>query len=121
MLISQLPTWIQDYRDRFPNTISLVADAWERLPIEAISPDSTIEVFFADEREVPDYGLVRGKPFFNPMALPDNDERLVVVIVDGYTSFVQISDTVLLDKMQGLDFPDSVTRPFEFYNWLAKS
>lgn len=121
MVIEQLPTWIQAYQPKFPNTIAHVARAWKLPPIQSISPNSTIEVYFADHHELPDYGLVKGKPFFNIQPLPTTDERIVLVNIDGLTCFVQITDTVLLDKMQGQNFPDCITLPYDLYNFLLKN
>lgn len=107
--IAKLPKEIQAWKDKYPNAVYNVSEAWDVPPLPEGHIPEDIAIYYADETMGSDILIYQGV-LHNFELDPPKDKKVIKMAVDDDWAYIQVERTVLLDRLGGVVLPDILTR-----------
>ncbi len=101
----RLPTDIQAYKDKYPQAVYNVSEAWGASPFpHGYIPDE-ISIYYGDSPNGSDLTFRDGKIVVFKTNMPE-DKDVIKVSIDDEWAYIQVGGKVLLDRLGEVILPD---------------
>lgn len=108
--IARLPMWIQQYKDKYPVSISNIAMDYyvPILPFGYVPED--IDIYYEDDSGIADLSITRGKIEIFNINRPSNP-NVIRIFIEGQCAYVEIEGKVLFNRLGAVKLPKVVMDP----------
>ena len=101
----RLPEDIQAYKDKYPQSVYNVSEAWGASPFPHGHIPECIDIYYADDPAGSDISFIEGKlTVFKLDKAKDKD--VIKVSIDDEWAYIQVGGKVLLDRLGEVILPD---------------
>ncbi len=109
---TKLPPQFAALKDKYPLTISNVADFWESRPYPKDYLPQLIDIYYDDEETLQSaISIKNGKLVYVELEDPVTDPALIYLTIEDEPAYVQIEGRVIFNRLGGAVLPDVVTDP----------
>ncbi len=101
----RLPPKIQAYKDKYPQAVYSVAEAWGLKPYPHGYVPESIDIYYADDPRGTDIAFFEGK-LISFKLRPPKDKDVIKMSIDDEWAYIQVGGEVLLDRLGEVILPD---------------
>ncbi len=101
----RLPPKIQAYKDKYPQAVYSVAEAWGLEPYPHGYVPESISIYYADDPRGADILFLNGELLSFRLTAP-KDKDVIKVSIDDEWAYIQVGREVLLDRLGEVILPD---------------
>ena len=101
----RLPRDIQAYKDKYPQAVYNVSEAWGASPFPHGYIPESISIYYSDDPSGTDIAFQNGK-LRNFDLEPSKDKDVIKVSIDDEWAYIQVGGKVLLDRLGEVILPD---------------
>ncbi len=101
----RLPEDIQAYKDKYPQSVYNVSEAWGASPFPHGHIPESIEIYYGDDPDTTDIAFLDGKLRKFKTTMP-KDKDVIKVSIDDEWAYIQVGGKVLLDRLGEVILPD---------------
>ena len=101
----KLPPKIQALKDKYPQTVYNVSEAWGLKPLPHGYIAEQISIFYGDNPAGADISFFEGELIVFELNLP-KDKNVIKMSIDADWAYIQVGKEVLLDRLGGVILPD---------------
>lgn len=108
--ISRIPLWIQQYKDKYPVSVSNIAMDYYLpiLPFGYVPED--IDIHYEDDGGLADLSITRGKIEIFNIDRPSNPS-VIRIFIESQCAYVEIEGKVLFNRLGAVTLPKVVLDP----------
>lgn len=101
----RLPKEIQAYKDKYPQCVYNVSEAWGASPFPHGHIPECIDIYYGDDPSGSDISFIEGKLTVFKLNIP-KDKDVIKVSIDDEWAYIQAGGKVLLDRLGEVILPD---------------
>ncbi len=101
----RLPRDIQALKDKYPQSVYNVSEAWGASPFPHGYIPESISIYYSDDPSGTDIAFQNGK-LRNFDLEPSKDKDVIKVSIDDEWAYIQVGGKVLLDRLGEVILPD---------------
>lgn len=118
---SKLPPQFARLKDKYPLTISNVAEAWDWHPYPTGYIPQFIDIYYDDEETLqPDISIRNGQLTYVKLEDSITNPVLIYMTIEDDPAYVQIEGRVIFNRLSGVVLPEVAINPEFFLKSILK-